>query len=173
MATAAASPHVQSKSSPTLGRPAPPRRTTGLAVAVGGSGVFVAVAAPGVAVGLKIMVTTGGLVSVGVADGGGVFVGRTGVAVSVRVADAVGVGVRVGVLVTCAGPRWLVGVTFGVEVLTGTVLPVGLGVFVGVAVGPACDSLANVAVGALKMTVVSSHAHHETTNKERLTATGP
>src|SRR5438094_456921 len=113
MATAAASPHVQSKSSPTLGRPAPPRRTTGLAVAVGGSGVFVAVAAPGVAVGLKIMVTTGGLVSVGV------------------------------------------------------------GVFVGVAVGPACDRPANVAVGALKMTVVSSHAHHETTNKERLTATGP
>jgi len=99
MATAAARPHVQSKSSPTLGRPAPPRRTTGLAVAVGGSGVFVVVAAPGVAVGLKITVTTGGLVSVGVADGAGVFVRRTGVAVGVRVADGVGV------LVTCAGRR--------------------------------------------------------------------
>jgi len=64
-------------------------------------------------------------------------------------------------------------VNFGVVFLTGAGLAVGLGVFVGVAVGPACDRLANVAVGALKMTVVSSHAHHKTTNKERLTATGP
>ena len=105
MATTAASAHVQSISKPTLGRPAPPRRTTGVKVAVGGSGVFVAVSAPGVAVGLKMIVTTGGLVSVGVADGGGVFVGRSGVDVGSRVAEAVAVGVGVGVLVTCAGPR--------------------------------------------------------------------